>query len=47
MDPNKQKHKQAPNKGHATSENWCVEKKKGQTELEIKFLEKRMGLKLC
>ena len=46
MDPNKQKHKQTPNKGHDNSENYCVEKK-GQTELEIKFLEKRMGLKLC
>jgi hypothetical protein len=29
MDPNKQKHKQTPNKEHDTSENYCVEKKKG------------------
>jgi hypothetical protein len=28
MDPNKQKHKQTPNKGHDTSENYCMEKKK-------------------
>jgi hypothetical protein len=29
MDPNKQKHKQTPNKGHDNSEDYCVEKKKG------------------
>lgn len=29
MDPNKQKQKQTPNKGHDTSENCCVETKKG------------------
>jgi hypothetical protein len=47
MDPNKHEHKQTPNKGHKTSENYCVEKKKGQTYLEIKFLEQILVLKLC
>jgi hypothetical protein len=41
MDPNKHKLKQTPKKGHETPENYCVEKKKGQTEFEIKFLERR------